>query len=146
VQVREKSSDASGAFAKSDAVVKLKAFEFCFRPDPADYVPEPDFVPLLWANKDDGDGGGEGNVDGGDDAMGTSEVMLGPPQTCMMQSQLVGSGDVSSGGTRTVVSNIAVTLFNPNPRTPMGMDFVTRLREIIPSLEGRSHPVVSQRV
>jgi hypothetical protein len=93
VQVREKSSDGSGAFAKSDAVVKLKAFEFCFRPDPADYVPEPDFVPLLWANKDDGDGGGEGNVDTGDDAMDTSEAMWGRrrPVRCSLNSLVRGT-------------------------------------------------------
>jgi hypothetical protein len=37
-------------------------------------------------------------------------------------------------------------MFNLNPQTPRAMEVVARLREIIPSLEGRSNPVVSPRV
>jgi hypothetical protein len=44
-------SDEARPIAKEDAVVKFKAFEFRFRRNPADYVPEPDFVPLIWVKK-----------------------------------------------------------------------------------------------
>jgi hypothetical protein len=59
-------------------VVKFKAFEFSFRREPADYVLDPDFVPLIWVKKDDADDGGEGAPDGGDDAMDTSEPRVRP--------------------------------------------------------------------
>jgi hypothetical protein len=38
-RVLDKSRDDAGAFAKSDIVVNLKGCEFCFRMEPADYVP-----------------------------------------------------------------------------------------------------------
>jgi hypothetical protein len=64
-------SDESRPIAKADDVVKVKAFKFRFRREPADYVPEPDFVPLLWVRKDDSDEGGDGAAEGDDDAMYT---------------------------------------------------------------------------
>ncbi|KAK1620659.1 hypothetical protein QYE76_026176 [Lolium multiflorum] len=70
--------DGSGPFAKSDVVVNLKAYEFRFHRQPEYYVPEPDFVPMFWAKKDDEDRGADCTADNGDDAMDTSEVMLGP--------------------------------------------------------------------
>jgi hypothetical protein len=40
-------SDEARPIAKTDDVVKFKAFEFCFRREPTDYVPDPYFVPLI---------------------------------------------------------------------------------------------------
>jgi hypothetical protein len=55
-------------------VVKLKAFEFRFRKESEDYVPEPDFVPLVWVKRDDADDDGDGNDAADDDAMDTTET------------------------------------------------------------------------
>ena len=54
----------------------MKAFEFRFRREPADF-PEPDFVPFIWKRKgDDNDGPGNGNDH--EDAMNTSESSVAP--------------------------------------------------------------------
>jgi hypothetical protein len=71
-----KSLDDTRPFSKSDAVVKFKAYEFCFHREPADYVSEQNFVPLIWV-KDDADEGGDGSGDVGDDVMETSEPRVG---------------------------------------------------------------------
>jgi hypothetical protein len=63
-RVLDRSLDDIGVFAKYDAVVKLKAYELPFRKELFDYVSGPDFVPLVWVKKDDGDEGGDGNGDG----------------------------------------------------------------------------------
>jgi hypothetical protein len=57
-------SDEARPIAKADVVVKFKAFEFRFRREPADYIPEPDFVPFVWVKKDDPGEGGGGAPDG----------------------------------------------------------------------------------
>jgi hypothetical protein len=56
-KVLGKSLDDARPFSKSDAVVKFKAYEFCFRREPADYVSEQDFVPLIWVKDDANEGG-----------------------------------------------------------------------------------------
>ena len=43
-----KKSDEFGPFIKADGVLKLKGFDFTFHPEPADFVPEADFVPFVW--------------------------------------------------------------------------------------------------
>jgi hypothetical protein len=82
-------SDEARPFAKANVVVKFKAFEFHFRREPTDYVPEPDFVPLIWVRRDDSDEGADGAAEGDDDGTDTSETRLGP-DIVSTQSQQVG--------------------------------------------------------
>ena len=67
-----KKRDEFGPYIKADGVLKLKGFDFTFRPEPADYVPEVDFVPFIWSRNDyddpsDKDLGGDSGV--GKDAL-----------------------------------------------------------------------------
>ena len=47
-----KKRDELGLFIKADGVLKLKGYDFTFRPEPADFTPEADFVPLIWNRND----------------------------------------------------------------------------------------------
>jgi hypothetical protein len=61
-RVLDKACGDNGEFAKSDVVVKMKAYEFRFCREPDDYLQEPEFLPLIWVRKD---GGGDDHRDGG---------------------------------------------------------------------------------
>ncbi|KAK1644768.1 hypothetical protein QYE76_062573 [Lolium multiflorum] len=135
-KVLEKISD-SRKIIKSDVVVKLKAFEFRFRREPEDYVPEPDFIPLIWIKKDDADDDGDGNDAGDEDAMDTSEARVGPSTSVSAIGAVGAGGSQSAGGTRSVQAVMALTPFNPNPQTPKAMEVVDRLRRTSPTLEAR---------
>nr|XP_051201493.1 uncharacterized protein LOC127314991 [Lolium perenne] len=139
-------SDEARPIAKADAVVKFKAFEFRFRREPADYIPEPDFVPLVWVKKDDSDEGGEGAPDGGDDAMDTSEPRVGPSASGTSQVQRGGSSSSAPGVTHAMAPVFAVMPFNPNPQTPNAIEAVKRLRAVSPSLEAPSSAAATTRV
>jgi hypothetical protein len=56
-KVFEKLVKDSNVFVKPDVLVKFKGFDFqfCWKPD--DFVPDVDFIPLVWVKKDDGDEG-----------------------------------------------------------------------------------------
>jgi hypothetical protein len=95
-------------------MIKFKAFEFCFRRDHADYIPEPDFVPLIWVKRDDCDEGGEGAPDDGDDAMDTSEPRMGPSGSGTSQVQQGGPTTSAPGGTQAMAPAFVVTPVNPN--------------------------------
>jgi hypothetical protein len=125
-------------------LVKFKAFEFRFRREPADYVPEQDFVPLIWVRRDDPDEGGDGAAEGDDDAMDTTKTRLGP-DTVSSQPQQAGPSTSAPVTARMVASVIAVTPFNPN-QNPNSIEAVKKLRAISPSLEGRSSSLASPQV
>jgi hypothetical protein len=72
--VLDRTVSEPGSYAISDAVVKLKSFEFSFRREPADFVPEPDFVPFLWEKKNDGND--EGGAAGPDDDPENDDVAM----------------------------------------------------------------------
>jgi hypothetical protein len=79
--VLDKTVSEPGSYALSDVVVKLKSFEFRFRREPADFVPDSDFTSFLWEKRNDGndDGGAAGAEE--DDVMDTSDGRVGPPVT-----------------------------------------------------------------
>jgi hypothetical protein len=126
--------------AVSDVVVKFKSYVFRFRREPADFVPEQDFVPLIWVKQDDSDDGGDGSGEGGDDAMDTSE----PTATAPSASTPLAAGapaaqsgmnvTTSTGGANKVATHIVVTHFNLNPQTPHAITIVAKLRVTSPSL------------
>jgi hypothetical protein len=107
--VLDRTVSEPGSYAISDAVVKLKSFEFSFRREPADFVPEPDFVPFLWEKKNDGndEGGAAGPDD--DDAMDTLDGRIGAMVSPAPPTQPSGSGGVSSSGAQVASIVFAVT-------------------------------------
>jgi hypothetical protein len=134
--------DEKGTYVQSDVVVRLKGFEFRFRREPSDFVPEPDFAPYMWKKRDEGsdDDGAYGG--GPDDAMDTSDTGARPSATGTTPPQAGAAGGVPPGVSRTAVLGIAVTPFNPNPMTPTAAEVVARLRKEVPWLEGHSPPAV----
>jgi hypothetical protein len=68
--VLEKKKDGTGPFVSRD-VVRLKGYEFRFRREPVNYVPEPDFIPFIWRKRSDGDDDGNGREH--EDAMDISD-------------------------------------------------------------------------
>ena len=61
-----KKSDEFGPFIHVDGVLMLKGLDFTFRPEPADFVPEADFVPFAW-NRKDSDGSSDRGMGGDTD-------------------------------------------------------------------------------
>ncbi|KAM0918829.1 hypothetical protein ACQ4PT_008574 [Festuca glaucescens] len=98
-RILDKTKDALGGFTKTDVVVKLKAFEFHFTKEPADYVPESDFIPLVWEKKPDGDGDGGAPGNDDDDAMDTSDSRAGPSVSTSTQTPVGAAGGVAGGRT-----------------------------------------------
>jgi hypothetical protein len=78
-KVLGKPTDGALPSVVADAVVKFKSYAFGFRREPADFVPELDFVPKIWVKKDDSHDADDGPGDGGDDAMDTSETTVAAP-------------------------------------------------------------------
>ena len=69
----EKRMDASGPYIAAACVVRLREFIFTFRHEPADFVPDPSFVPFFWRRKgDDVDGEDEMMDKGPDGSFGSS--------------------------------------------------------------------------
>ena len=71
--VEFKERDAQGPFIRTEGVLKLKDYEFTFRPEPEGFIPDAGFTPFAW--KGDGDdaedkglggdaGGGKGPLSG----------------------------------------------------------------------------------
>jgi hypothetical protein len=52
-KVLDKRADASGLYVGAACVVELKAFDFFFRREAADFVPDPGFTPYFWRRKGD---------------------------------------------------------------------------------------------
>jgi hypothetical protein len=71
----DKLVDEAGTCVGAACVVKLKAYDFFFRREPADFVPDPAFVPFFWRRKGDDtheeDMGGEKDIDG---SLGSSDI------------------------------------------------------------------------
>ena len=108
--------------------MRQKGYDFIFRPETADFVPEADFVPLVWRRKDKDDPSGKGSDEGeGEDPMqggDASHASDGDTQmTCV--DGLGASGQSSSRTTRVASRTIyAVTPLNPNPVTPLVIEIV----------------------
>jgi hypothetical protein len=133
--VLQKLTRDSSVFVKSDVLVQFKGFDFRFRREPDDFVPDDSFIPLVWVKKDDSDEGDNDN-DGDDDVMDTSDAPLEPPRSSALHEQPGGSGSLGAGGARTV--SIAVTPFCSNPQTKLAKEMVAKLRALSPGLERQS--------
>jgi hypothetical protein len=133
-------SDEFGHFVNSDVVVKLKGYEFRFRREPAEYIPEPDFVPFIWRQKDEGGGDDGANGKDPDDAMDTSDSLPAPSGTVLPIAQTGTSTTSHSGVSRSATLQMVVTPFNPNPQTPKALEVVEKLRKTYPWLEATPSP------
>lgn len=135
--------DKDGACVKSDVVLKLKGYEFRFRREPTDYIPESDFVPFVWKKKDGDGDGDEGKGKEQEDLMDTSEFGQGTVNVqTMNQTHGSSSSAAAPPGTSQVTSILhAVTPYNSDPKTPRGIAIVAALRKSHPSLERPSSTV-----
>jgi hypothetical protein len=120
--------------------VKLKGYDFFFRREPQDFVPDEGFTPFFWKHKSDDDtsfdGLGQdnnGNAAPNRDATSTSASMdVDKPQGDNPSSH---GKPVSLGPVEDVTTPIfAVTPINPNPTTPRGKKIVEDWRAKSPTL------------
>lgn len=69
----DKFVDNAGSCIGATCVIKLKSYDFFFRREPADFVPDPAFVPFFWRRKsDDADDEEMGKEKGVDSSLGLS--------------------------------------------------------------------------
>jgi hypothetical protein len=126
--------------------VKLKGYDFFFRREPHDFVPDENFTPYFWKRKGDDDAGFDGPGQGD-----TGNYAPNSGATSMSASMDVGKpqGDNSMSHGKTISmgpverSTFAMTPINPNPTTPRGKEIVEVVQSTLPwllkgaSLSGR---------
>ena len=127
VECFHKCADEVGPCLKSDGVLRMKGYEFTFKPEPASFVPDPEFVPFIWRRKDKDDSADKGLEDGeGDDPMQGVTPSAPPAGSATDMGPIVHG---SSSSTRQVPLGYAVTPMNPNPVTPRAIEIVRQGRE-----------------
>jgi hypothetical protein len=65
--VFDTNSDASGNYARAVVMIRLNGYEFRFRREAPDFIPDPKFKPFFWKRKDDDVDGDTGNDGTGKD-------------------------------------------------------------------------------
>jgi hypothetical protein len=132
-------SDDKGHFARAVVLLKLNGYEFRFRREALDFIPDPNFKPYFWTHKEkdaDGDMGNDGEGSGS----GSSARPLMSTATNMEVDTSNTAGSAPHGKTVSQISRlprgtvIAVTPYNPNPCTPHGIEIVERARTVLPLL------------
>jgi hypothetical protein len=136
-KILDSKKDSVGSFVTSDVVVKLKGYEFRFMREPTGFIPEPDFVPFIWKKGDDGGDDGTNGKEK-EDAMDTSDSVPTLPVTTSTLPLVGAAMSSSSSGPHASVAQFVVTPFNPNPKTPLAIGIVEKLRKSRPSLENKS--------
>ena len=56
-------NDLGGDSTTAEAFVKLDGYNFCYQVEKDDYIPDADFIPLIWKQHDDGPDKGHGRDD-----------------------------------------------------------------------------------
>ena len=144
----DKHVDSSGPYIGAACVVKLREFDFLFRREPADFIPDPDFTPFFWHRKgddaDDESSGKEKGVEGSTDSTGFPATQATSMDVDASQSAPPPNGakSVASITLSPLVSAAVITPYNPNPQTPLGIEIVSRICRTSPGLL-RSVPVPS---
>ena len=120
-----KRRDDLGPYIKVDWVLRLKGYDFTFRPEPTDFVSEADFVPLIWSRTDSDDPSDKGL--GGDPGSGQDSANAPPAREGDGDIEMTiasGSGVVGGNSLAAAVQSLligrAVTPINPRPRTLSG--------------------------
>ena len=113
--------DDLGPFIKADGALRLKCFDFTFRPEPADFVPDVDFVPFVWSSSDSDDPSDKGK--GGEPGFGQDPGNARPAREGDGDTEMTiapGSGAVGGNSLAAEVQSLligrAVTPINPRPR------------------------------
>jgi hypothetical protein len=124
--------------------VKLKGYDFFFRREPHDFVPDENFTPYFWKRKGDDDAGfdGPGQDNTGNDAPNSGATLM---SASMDVDKPQGDNSMSHGKTVSMGpverSTFAMTPINPNPTTPRGKEIVEVVRSTSPwLLKGASSP------
>ena len=117
VECFDKCADEDGPCLKSDGVLRMKGYEFTFRPKPAE------FVPFIWRRKDKDDPADKGPEDvERDDLM--QGVTPSVPPSAGPAAAMGSTVQRSSTSARQVPLGFAVTPMNPNPVTPRAIEIV----------------------
>jgi hypothetical protein len=122
--------------------VDFKVYDFLFRQEQPDFVPDVAFVPYFWRRK----GNDPGNDDSGQakdsdanpgaanqDASHSNNMDVDPSLPPSSASSSRGKGVAASPGENHAVI-YAVTPFNPYPKTPKAIEIVNRARIVSPGL------------
>jgi hypothetical protein len=120
-------------------MIRLNGYEFRFHREAADFIPDPKFKPFFWKQKDD-----DVDEDTRNDGTGKDHESSFRRASTLATSMDVDStqvaGAVPKGNSANLFSKpsvnhvIAVTSFNPSPRTPRGVEIVERARRLSPNL------------
>ena len=111
-------------------MLRLKGYDFTFRPESEAFIPEPDFVPFVWQRKGKHDSDDNGMEEGGSgDTVGQGGASDNSASNMAIDPSPVNGGGRGGGQshrthTSHVLMGIAVTPFNPNPQTPMGKELL----------------------
>jgi hypothetical protein len=133
----ETNSDVVGQYARAMVMIRLNGYEFRFHREAADFIPDPKFKLYFWKWKDDIDG------DTGLDGTGKhpkSSVRHGSNSATSMDVDPanVAAAAVSRKSVASSLSSgshmIVVTLLNPYPRTPRGVEIVEKAKRVSLSL------------
>ncbi|KAI4965533.1 hypothetical protein ZWY2020_051608 [Hordeum vulgare] len=125
--------DALGPYIKTTSVLVLKGYAFTFRPEDADFIPEPDFVPFFWERKekdDPADKGSEGRDETGHKGKQSSTCgNLGATDMAIDTNSGQSSTHVQSASVAHLLNGMAITPINQNPHTPRGKELVRKLKQ-----------------
>ncbi|KAE8796555.1 hypothetical protein D1007_28437 [Hordeum vulgare] len=118
----------AGPYIRMDSILKLKGYQFTFRPEPESFVQESDCMPMVRdfiakdgaayrhmqdnSRDEPGSSGATTQDDGG--VMGMSVDNSLTTQEGLSQRALLAH----------ILSGVALTPFNPRPKTPRGMEIV----------------------
>ena len=135
----DKQLGVTGPYVGTACVVKLKEYAFIFHREPADFVPDAEFVPYFWRRKgDDANGENGGLEEGSEGPMKTPDMSLSHT-TSMDVDGIQSSGAANHGKTvvthpSTQKTTMVLTPYNPNPQTPRRIEIVSRIRRVSPGL------------
>jgi hypothetical protein len=141
----DKQNDIQGyACLGVSVTMKLKGYDFFFRREPQDFVPDEGFTPFLWKRKGDDDAGfdGSGQYNIANDAPNcdttSASASIDDDKPQGGNSSTRGKSGSRGPVVGTMAPRIAVTPINPNPTMPHGKEIVEALRSSIGMLVGTS--------
>ena len=116
-KVLEKRLDDNGPYIGAACVVKLREYDFFFHREPTDFTPDPCFVPFFWRRKGD---------DSGNDGTGSQSPNMEVDTNNSSIASNIGHA-VALAPLSPVLPTVAITPYNPNPRTPRAAEIVARI-------------------
>jgi hypothetical protein len=137
-KVLEKRADVNGQlYIGVTVVLKLRGYDFFFRRQPEDFVPEDEFVPFFWRRKRDDPDSEDASKDNDQEGSGDPSHLADSSLVNMdVDAEQVPGGSHGSVVEKSTHSAplFAVTPFNPFPRTPRAVEIVEAARQRSPGL------------